>query len=126
ISRLPQTSTRSKNRFALLSSSRTLGGSVCAYSRGLAPLRNSSSISVRTGKKAVHTFQSSSEIVGYGMASLVLLLPHQAAGPPSDNFQRTYSSLLFVNNYFALAVVRSTKMIHIKFFPPCIIPAWKC
>src|SRR5439155_26755783 len=68
ISRLPQTSTLSKNLFAFLSSWRTLGGSVCAYSRGVAPLRNFSSISVRTGKKAVHTFQSSSEIVGYGMA----------------------------------------------------------
>jgi hypothetical protein len=42
-----------------------------AYSRGLAPLRNFSSISVRTGKNVVHTFQSSSEIVGYGMASLL-------------------------------------------------------
>src|SRR5205823_6849518 len=71
ISRLPQTSTLSKNLFAFLSSWRTLGGSVCAYSRGVAPLRNFSSISFRTGKKAVYTFQSSSEIVGYGMASFV-------------------------------------------------------
>src|SRR5207237_5093366 len=46
--------------------------------------------------------------------------PRQAAGPPSDNFQRTYSSLLFVNNYFALPVVRSTKMKRIKIFPPCL------
>src|SRR6266511_1281087 len=84
ISRLPQTSTLSKNLFALWSSSRTLGGSVCTYSRGLWPLRNFSSISVRTGKNAVHTFQSSSEIVGYGMASVVRLVP-----PPRRCLQTT-------------------------------------
>src|SRR6266511_4973683 len=94
ISRLPQTSTLSKNLFALWSSSRTLGGSVCTYSRGLWPLRNFSSISVRTGKNAVHTFQSSSEIVGYGMASVVRLVPRQPAVPPDDRFQQTCSSLL--------------------------------
>src|SRR5437870_13208100 len=94
ISRLPQTSTLSKNLFAFLSSWRTLGGSVCAYIRGLAPLRNSSSISFEPAKRRSIPSTPHPRLPDTEWLHSYDRFPRQAAAPPSDNFQRTYSSLL--------------------------------